>query len=101
MRRIPLRLPAAKSVLVFCALAASMLFFNFALPQKEPLSFAVFYAALACGRNLFASAAAYAIASAAFISLEGYSRSFNLGLKPISTASSTEMSMEMPLLWGI
>ena len=71
MRRIPLRLPAAKSVLVFCALAASMLFFNFALPQKEPLSFAVFYAALACGRNPFASAAAYAIASAAFLSLEG------------------------------
>ena len=71
MRRIPLRLPAAKSVLVFCALAASMLFFNFALPQKEPLSFAVIYAALACGRNPFASAAAYAIASAAFLSLEG------------------------------
>ncbi len=41
-----------------------MVLFNFALPQKEPLAFALFYAALACGLNPFLCAGAYLISSA-------------------------------------
>ena len=59
MRPIPFRLPSAKAALFFAALAGSMFFFNFALPQREPASFAVLYAALACGRNPVAASAAY------------------------------------------
>lgn len=70
MRPIPFRLPSAKAALFFAALAGSMFFFNFALPQREPASFAVLYAALACGRNPFAASAAYLLASAAFLSPE-------------------------------
>ncbi len=71
MHRIRLRLPAAKDALFFALLAGSMALFNFSLPQQEPLSFAALFAALACGRALFASCAAYLAASAAFLSWEG------------------------------
>ena len=71
MRRFSLRLPAPKSALFFLALTAGMVFLSFALPQREPLSFAVLYAAVACGRNLFAVCGAYLLASAAFLSLGG------------------------------
>ena len=48
----------------YLALLGGMVLFNFALPQKEPLAFALFYAALACGLNPFLCAGAYLISSA-------------------------------------
>lgn len=70
MHRFHIPLPSAKSALFFLGLTAGMLFFNFALPAHDPVSFALLYAALACGRNPFAAAAAYLAASAAFLSFD-------------------------------
>ena len=77
MRKLPLRLPAfrlpnIKTLLFYAALAAGMVFFNFALPQKEPISFALFYAALVCGRDQFACGAVYLASSAVFLSVAAF-----------------------------
>ncbi len=48
----------------YLALLGGMVLFHFALPQREPLSFALFFAALACGMNPFLCAGAYLISSA-------------------------------------
>ncbi len=53
----------------YAALAAGMVFCNFALPMREPLSFALFFAAVACGLNPFLSGAQYVLASAVSLSL--------------------------------
>ncbi len=70
MRPIHLRLPAAKSLIAFFAFAACMLLVNFSLPQQEPVSFALLYAALACGCSPLVSGGAYLLASAAFLSAD-------------------------------
>lgn len=56
---------AAKYLLI----VVCMTLFNFALPQREPLAFALFYAALCCGLNPFVLAGGYLISSAAALSL--------------------------------
>ena len=52
----------------YCALLLCMVLLNFALPRREPLSFALLYAALACGLDPLLSAAGYLLASSAALS---------------------------------
>lgn len=58
-----------KRALTYLALYAGMALLNFALPQKEPLAFALFFAALCCGMNEFVCGAGYLASSAAALSL--------------------------------
>ncbi len=67
-----LRLPEAfpKKAALYTALAASTALMNFSLPQREPLSFALLFAALSCGLDPFLCGGAYIIASASALSLQ-------------------------------
>ena len=40
-----------KRIALYLLICFGMVLLNFALPQSEPLSFALFFAALACGRS--------------------------------------------------
>lgn len=52
----------------YCALLASMVLLNFALPRREPLSSALLYAALACGFDPLLAAASHLLAATAALS---------------------------------
>ena len=58
-----------KRIALYLLICFGMVLLNFALPQSEPLSFALFFAALACGLNEFICAGAYLAASATALSL--------------------------------
>lgn len=60
---------SVKPVLRYCALFAGMALLNFALPQREPLAFPLFYAAVVCGFNPFLCTAGYVVASAAAVDI--------------------------------
>ncbi len=64
MKRLPLR-----SAPKYLLLGAGMVFLNFALPCREPLSFALFYAALSCGFDPFLTSALYLASSAVSLTL--------------------------------
>ncbi len=66
MKRI--RIPAKKTAL-YALLLASMVLLNFALPQREPLSFALYEAALFCGLDPFLLSAFYLLSSVTALSL--------------------------------
>ncbi len=51
----------------YCALFVAMVFMNFALPQRELLSFPLYYAALCCGFDPLVMSAGYLIASSAAV----------------------------------
>lgn len=59
-----------KAAAGYLALTACMALLNFALPQREPLSFALFFAALSCGLSPFICGGGYLLASAAALSAE-------------------------------
>lgn len=52
----------------YCALLASMVLLNFALPRREPLSASLLFAALACGIDPLLLAAGHLLSSAAALS---------------------------------
>ena len=54
-----------KTVLTYLLIAAAMALLNFALPCREPLSFALFFAGIACGLDPFLLCGEYVAASAA------------------------------------
>ncbi len=58
-----------RRVAVHLGIGAGMAFLNFALPAREPLSFALLFAALFSGLDPFVCAAEYLIASAVSLSL--------------------------------
>ncbi len=55
--------PDPKLFLLFLALAGGMLFFNFSMPQREPVAFALFFAAICCGLDPFLSGGAYLLST--------------------------------------
>ncbi|MDE7159147.1 MAG: hypothetical protein K2N74_06210, partial [Clostridiales bacterium] len=57
------------ATLQYLLFTACCLMLNFALPQNEPVSFALFYAALACGLNPLFCGAGFLLASAPLLSL--------------------------------
>lgn len=57
-----------QNVAKYFTLLAGMVLFNFALPMREPLSFTLLFAALACNLNPFLCAGEYLLASGAFVS---------------------------------
>ena len=59
---------AYPTLLQYAAVAAAMVLMNFALPQREPLAFPLFYAALVAGGDPLVLGGAYLIASAAALS---------------------------------
>lgn len=61
--------PSAKTIIKYLALTACMTLLNFALPQREPIAFALFFAAVVCGLNPFVCGAGYLLSSAASLSL--------------------------------
>ena len=71
MRKISFRKPALslKSLGIYLSTFAGMVCLNFALPQREPLAFPLFAAAVFCGLNPFAVAAEYVLASFSALSL--------------------------------
>ncbi len=60
----------AKTTLYYLILLACMIFLGYALPYREPISFALYFAALCCGLNPFVCAAEYLLASFPALSLE-------------------------------
>lgn len=72
MKRIVIRRPAVspKTALVYLLLAAGMVLSNFALPGREPVAFALFYAAVFCGLNPFVCGAEYLLSSLPSLSWE-------------------------------
>lgn len=72
MKKPKLRLRAfsLKSALKYCALAICFALLNFAMPFREPLAFALFYASLICGFHPLLAGAAYLIA--AIVPLSAY-----------------------------
>lgn len=72
MKRIVIRRPAfsAKTAIKYLLLAAAMLLCSYALPQREPLSFALFFAALAEGLNPFLAGAGFLLSSLSALSWE-------------------------------
>ena len=60
---------SARSIAVYLLLTAAMALLNFALPRRDPLSFSLFFAALACNLNPFLLGAGYLIASAVALSV--------------------------------
>lgn len=72
MRKIRIKRPALSptTALKYGLLAVSMTLMNFALPQREPLSFALFFAALSCGLNPLVCGGEYLLSSAAAFSAE-------------------------------
>ncbi len=71
-RRIHLRRldVSPKAAAIYLALLFTMFLLNCALPQKEPLSFALAFAALSCGLDPFVCGGSYLIASALSLSAE-------------------------------
>ncbi|MDE6274798.1 MAG: SpoIIE family protein phosphatase [Clostridiales bacterium] len=69
-RRIIRRLPAIKpaSVALHIAVVACMVLLNFTLPRREPLSFALFYAAVLSGLDPLVLGAGYLLSSVASLS---------------------------------
>ncbi|MDE5896540.1 MAG: hypothetical protein K2H43_01855, partial [Clostridia bacterium] len=57
-----------KRAALYLLVAAGMALLNFALPQREPLAFALYFAALGCGLNAIFCAGSYIVASAAALS---------------------------------
>ena len=74
MKKITLKRPTVKPAAVFTylAYAACCLFLNFALPQKEPVAFALFYAALACGLDPLLCGGGFLLSSAPMLSLYAF-----------------------------
>lgn len=70
MKRCRLPRLSLKKAIKYAALAAAMLLLNFALPQCEPLSFALYFASVSCGLDLYACAALYLLSSAPALSLD-------------------------------
>ena len=58
-----------KGAALYFALIAAMIFMNFALPFREPLSFALFFAALAVGLNPYLVGAGYLLSAAPALNL--------------------------------
>lgn len=52
-----------KTAVKYFALAAAMCFLNFTMPQSEPLAFALYFAAISSGLNLYACAVFYLLSS--------------------------------------
>ena len=52
-----------KKIFVHLALAAAMALFNFALPKREPVAFALYYAALSAGFDPFLAGGEYLLSS--------------------------------------
>ena len=70
-KRIAFRRPAfsTRSTIKYLLIAAGMALLNFALPRRDPLSFPLFFAALACNLNPFFCGAGYLLASAVTLSI--------------------------------
>ena len=60
---------SARILIKYLALIAGMVVLNFALPYREPVAFALFFAAAMNGLNIFVCAAGYLLSSAAALSL--------------------------------
>lgn len=60
---------SVKQALAYLLLFACMALLNFSLPQREPVSFALLYAAMLCGFNPFLATAGYLVCSAAALDL--------------------------------
>lgn len=92
MNKPKIKLPpiSVKTVAKYGILLLSMLAMNCALPQKEPFSFALFYAALLCGFDPILSGASYVIASLTALSwlasLSAFIQAIILALATIVTA---------------
>ena len=69
MHTFPFRLPALRDAALFAALAAGMVLFNFALPQREPAAFFLLWAAFVLLHAYAAATCAYLAASAVFLLL--------------------------------
>ena len=77
IRKSPRRIPfsfkrsafSVKTVARYLALFAGMALINFSLPQREPLAFPLFFAALVCGMNPFLCTAGYLASSATALDL--------------------------------
>lgn len=71
MKKIKLRRGAfsAKKLLLYLCIYAAMILLNFALPQKEPLAFALFFAALTVGLNPYLLGAGYLLSSVPALNL--------------------------------
>ncbi|MGN0822536.1 MAG: SpoIIE family protein phosphatase [Candidatus Gallimonas sp.] len=67
--RAPLPRASYLSVCGYVLLPVAMFLLNYALPQKEPVSFALLFAALSCGLSPFLCGAAHVVASVASLSL--------------------------------
>ena len=65
MKKLRLRKNAftLKSALVYLCLTAAMTLLNFALPYREPLAFALLFAALSLGLNCYLLGAGYLISA--------------------------------------
>ena len=59
-----------RTALKYLALVAGMVLLNFALPFREPVSFALFFAAAVNGMNVFVCAAGYLLSSLSALSLQ-------------------------------
>ena len=68
MKKIPLPRLSFKTVAGYFTLLLSMALLNFALPQHEPVSFALFFAALSAGLNPLVCGLMYPLASIASFS---------------------------------
>lgn len=71
MKKIKLRRGRAslKTVLLYLSLIAGMTLLNFALPRREPLAFALFFAALSAGLNPYLLGAGYLVSAVPPLSL--------------------------------
>ena len=71
MKKLKLRKGAFswRGVALYLALFAAMIFMSFALPFREPLSFALFFAALSVGLNPYLMGAGYLLSAAPALSL--------------------------------
>ncbi len=62
----------AKTIVTYLLTAAAMALLNFALPCREPLSFALLFAGIACGLDPFLLCGEYVAASAVSLSLYAF-----------------------------
>ena len=71
MKKLRLHLPAVKlsSIGKYGLLLGCMILMNFALPNREPLSFPLYHAALFCGFDPFVTSAAYLFSSVVSLNL--------------------------------
>ncbi len=74
MKKFKFRRPALsfRTVGGYLLLTAALAAMGFALPQKEPVSLALFYAACACGLNPFVCAVGFLLSSVPLLSLEAF-----------------------------